>query len=224
MDDWGDAANFWTDDDRSQVDSEAEVRSPDDSGLGSPLSNTDESRPAWLQEFEAERCKLEDVVGFASEFRTIPRTQPTSQIVKPTDTTSRLIRKRWVLEDNRDVSNFDTILPPEQRAMIHPFELDPFQKRAILHVEKGEHVFVCAHTSAGAFISRHPLREYNVVLSLDSSLRGHVMCLHPPVPTPITLSVVPWKEFCECMYVFDILTPWNPLFYGQEKLWLLSTQ
>jgi hypothetical protein len=34
-----------------------------------------------------------------------------------------------------------------------PFDLDPFQKEAIYHVENGESVFVAAHTSAGIHIA-----------------------------------------------------------------------
>lgn len=36
-----------------------------------------------------------------------------------------------------------------QMAIEYPFELDPFQKQAILHLENGESVFIAAHTSAG---------------------------------------------------------------------------
>ena len=35
--------------------------------------------------------------------------------------------------------------------MQYNFELDDFQKSAILHLEKKESVFVAAHTSAGNF-------------------------------------------------------------------------
>ena len=34
-------------------------------------------------------------------------------------------------------------------ARVYPFELDPFQKEAIVHLERGDSVFVAAHTSAG---------------------------------------------------------------------------
>jgi superfamily II RNA helicase len=34
-------------------------------------------------------------------------------------------------------------------AIEFPFELDTFQKEAIIHLERGESVFVAAHTSAG---------------------------------------------------------------------------
>jgi antiviral helicase SKI2 len=34
-------------------------------------------------------------------------------------------------------------------AMEHPFELDDFQKQAVARLERGEYLFVAAHTSAG---------------------------------------------------------------------------
>ena len=42
-----------------------------------------------------------------------------------------------------------------------PFELDSFQKQAILHLENHESVFVAAHTSAGKTV----VAEYAVALS-----------------------------------------------------------
>ena len=42
-----------------------------------------------------------------------------------------------------------------------PFELDMFQKQAILHLEQHESVFVAAHTSAGKTV----VAEYAIALS-----------------------------------------------------------
>ena len=42
-----------------------------------------------------------------------------------------------------------------------PFELDPFQKQAIIHIESQESVFVAAHTSAGKTV----VAEYAIALS-----------------------------------------------------------
>ncbi|GBF97557.1 hypothetical protein Rsub_10158 [Raphidocelis subcapitata] len=42
-----------------------------------------------------------------------------------------------------------TALKAKGLAMEHPFELDTFQKEAVVHLERGEQVFVAAHTSAG---------------------------------------------------------------------------
>ena len=48
-----------------------------------------------------------------------------------------------------------------------PFELDVFQKQAILHLEKHESVFVAAHTSAGKTV----VAEYAIALSLKHMTR-----------------------------------------------------
>jgi len=45
--------------------------------------------------------------------------------------------------------------------MSFPFELDDFQKRAVLHLENRESVFVAAHTSAGKTV----VAEYAIALS-----------------------------------------------------------
>lgn len=55
--------------------------------------------------------------------------------------------RKWASEDTSDVTNFRKIVPNPVRE--YPFDLDPFQKRAIMHLEKNENVFVAAHTSAG---------------------------------------------------------------------------
>lgn len=54
---------------------------------------------------------------------------------------------------------FNKLVPnPAKR---YPFELDTFQKQAIIHIEKGENVFVAAHTSAGKTV----VAEYAIALS-----------------------------------------------------------
>lgn len=46
-------------------------------------------------------------------------------------------------------------------AIEYPFELDDFQKQAILHLEQAENVFVAAHTSAGKTV----VAEYAIALA-----------------------------------------------------------
>lgn len=63
------------------------------------------------------------------------------------------------LDTNQLVEDFDEQLP--EMAMKYPFELDVFQKLAILQLEKKNNVFVAAHTSAGKTV----VAEYAVALS-----------------------------------------------------------
>ncbi len=51
-----------------------------------------------------------------------------------------------------------------------PFELDVFQKQAILRLEEHENVFVAAHTSAGKTV----IAEYAIALSMKHMTRLEV--------------------------------------------------
>ena len=55
----------------------------------------------------------------------------------------------------------------KEPAKVYPFELDPFQQRAIEYVEKGESVLVAAHTSAGKTV----VAEYAIAVSLRDQSR-----------------------------------------------------
>eukprot|EP00918_Siedleckia_nematoides_P101961 GHVU01222752.1.p2 GENE.GHVU01222752.1~~GHVU01222752.1.p2 ORF type:complete len:244 (+),score=72.55 GHVU01222752.1:2218-2949(+) len=61
---------------------------------------------------------------------------------------SRMIRRKWVVEDRTNVDDFNETTRPNMVVQF-PFELDDFQKRAVRRLEAGESVFVAAHTSAG---------------------------------------------------------------------------
>lgn len=66
---------------------------------------------------------------------------------------------KWAAMDSTDTSKFREAVP--QPAISYPFELDHFQKAAIMHIEKGESVLVAAHTSAGKTV----VAEYAIALS-----------------------------------------------------------
>ncbi|KAK9173331.1 mRNA translation inhibitor SKI2 SFII helicase [Cryptosporidium meleagridis] len=86
-----------------------------------------------------------------------------------------LIRKKWSIEDERDVSNFREIIGYEpcikeysedledlgSVVLKYPYELDDFQKRAIINIHNGDHVLVAAHTSAG----KTAVAEYAIELA-----------------------------------------------------------
>lgn len=55
--------------------------------------------------------------------------------------------------------DFEQVVP--KYAFEYPFELDPFQKQAVYHLEKNESVFVAAHTSAGKTV----VAEYAIALA-----------------------------------------------------------
>ncbi|KAF9583911.1 hypothetical protein BGW38_008142 [Lunasporangiospora selenospora] len=69
--------------------------------------------------------------------------------------------REWahVVDVNAPFEDFHSLVP--EMAHGFPFELDTFQKRAVYHLEKGECVFVAAHTSAGKTV----VAEYAIALA-----------------------------------------------------------
>lgn len=86
--------------------------------------------------------------------------------------TSHLERKEksteWAehINVNEPVDDFTSQIP--NPACTYPFELDIFQKQAILHLEKRNCVFVAAHTSAGKTV----VAEYAIALTLRNMTRA----------------------------------------------------
>ena len=81
-----------------------------------------------------------------------------SNNAKITQTNRSLSYARQV-DLNRLPEDFDQIVP--ELAHPFPFPLDSFQLQAVYHLEKGESVFVAAHTSAGKTV----VAEYAIALS-----------------------------------------------------------
>ncbi|KAH7827165.1 putative antiviral helicase [Monocercomonoides exilis] len=71
------------------------------------------------------------------------------------------------LDETETQNTFAQQLP--HPAIVFPFQLDPFQQRAILHIERGDaFVFVDAHTSAGKSV----VAEYAIAVSLKNKTRA----------------------------------------------------
>ncbi len=78
-------------------------------------------------------------------------------------------RKSWAVTDYiplTDNADFHTLCP--NPALTFPFELDDFQKQAILRLEKRQCVFLAAHTSAGKTVCA----EYAVALAKKHCTRA----------------------------------------------------
>ena len=78
----------------------------------------------------------------------------------------RALQAVWARVDTSDVDDFASRVP--RPAITYPFELDEFQKRALVRLEQNEDVFVCAHTSAGKTV----VAEYAVALALRHRTRA----------------------------------------------------
>ncbi|KAF0302092.1 Antiviral helicase SKI2 [Amphibalanus amphitrite] len=99
----------------------------------------------------------------------LPLRQPEPALVLSTAAASdararsgRALRSsQWAeeVDISRPVEDFHRQVP--NMAHRYPYELDTFQKLAILHMERGESVFVAAHTSAG----KTAVAEYAIALS-----------------------------------------------------------
>ncbi|GBG28926.1 ATP-dependent RNA helicase DOB1 [Hondaea fermentalgiana] len=76
--------------------------------------------------------------------------------------------EEWVETRPMDTSAFDAVI--RNPALRFPFELDQFQKEAILHIERRESVFVAAHTSAGKTVCC----DYAIALAL----RNRTKCIY----------------------------------------------
>eukprot|EP01117_Protostelium_nocturnum_P003499 TRINITY_DN1455_c0_g4_i1.p1 TRINITY_DN1455_c0_g4~~TRINITY_DN1455_c0_g4_i1.p1 ORF type:complete len:1331 (-),score=569.99 TRINITY_DN1455_c0_g4_i1:196-4188(-) len=72
----------------------------------------------------------------------------------------------WAVMESIDVSDFNEMVP--EMAIDYPFDLDGFQKEAVIHLERGESVFIGAHTSAGKTV----VAEYAIALAAKHMTRA----------------------------------------------------
>jgi len=73
--------------------------------------------------------------------------------------------RTWAVMEPLSMDNFYELVP--EPALEYPFELDVFQKEAVYHLERGESVFVSAHTSAGKTV----VAEYAIALAAKHMTR-----------------------------------------------------
>ncbi|CAG9316920.1 unnamed protein product [Blepharisma stoltei] len=101
---------------------------------------------------------------------------------------------KYAIEDIRDISLFPTLVPIP--IITYPFELDVFQKRAIMRLEERSNVFVAAHTSAGKTV----VAEYAIALA--KMRKGRVIYTSPIK----ALSNQKYREFKNTFEDVGILT------------------
>ncbi|KAJ3176011.1 hypothetical protein HK101_010522 [Irineochytrium annulatum] len=92
-------------------------------------------------------------------------TTATVRLPKPVATAAK---REWahVVDVNKPFPDFYEKVP--DMAHKYPFELDLFQKRAVYHLERGDSVFVAAHTSAGKTV----VAEYAIALAQKHMTRA----------------------------------------------------
>jgi superfamily II RNA helicase len=100
---------------------------------------------------------------------TSPAIHPPINITNNKKDSSSATRKSWAVTDYIPItsnSDFHTLLP--NPALTFPFELDDFQKQAVLRLERSECVFLAAHTSAGKTVCA----EYAIALAMKHCTRA----------------------------------------------------
>ena len=109
-----------------------------------------------------------DVVDAALVEKMVRPTGIVDSAAVPTEPTASQavgVRESWAETALLDVSDFSSLVP--RPAQEYPFELDTFQKQAVARLERREHVFVAAHTSAGKTV----VAEYAMALCLKRGTR-----------------------------------------------------
>lgn len=94
---------------------------------------------------------------------------PSSTVKNSASKNDPKARKSWAVTDYIPITtnaDFHTLLP--NPALTFPFELDDFQKQAVLRLERSECVFLAAHTSAGKTVCA----EYAIALAKKHCTRA----------------------------------------------------
>ncbi|KAF8396881.1 hypothetical protein HHK36_018516 [Tetracentron sinense] len=109
-----------------------------------------------------------------------------SRLDGTSDSSGQQQKEAWVVSGGSEeiASRFHELVP--DMALDFPFELDTFQKEAIYYLEKGDSVFVAAHTSAGKTV----VAEYAFALASKHFTRA-------VYTAPIkTISNQKYRDFC----------------------------
>ncbi|XP_060071895.1 superkiller complex protein 2-like [Ylistrum balloti] len=121
---------------------------------------------------DAEESKEPEEISEAVE---IKKSESLEKLVQATDKGTEVetvkiktvVKEEWAVNVDIDAPVEDFYKRIPDMAYKWPFELDVFQKQAILHLENHDSVFVAAHTSAGKTV----VAEYAIALSLKHMTR-----------------------------------------------------
>ncbi|CAG8479523.1 5994_t:CDS:10 [Acaulospora morrowiae] len=127
-----------------------------------PADDEEDLETTQSQPFEGD---VEDAVDSLLPVQ-LPSLENAKVTNKPNDNDDQKGDWAHVIDINADISNFRELVP--ELAREYTFTLDSFQKHAIYHIEKGDSVFVAAHTSAGKTV----VAEYAIALSTKHETRA----------------------------------------------------
>jgi len=128
---------------------------------GSIFQWISEEKPAIQEEPKIVKSSTENIAEGLEEFLVLDTSNAENLSQKKMKSTE------WaeIIDVSSSVPNFKELVP--NPAFTWPFELDNFQKHAIVHLERGEDVFIAAHTSAGKTV----VAEYAIALSQKNMTR-----------------------------------------------------
>ena len=140
----------------------------DDLGMFEIKANTDQKKGELILDTSGE----EMIENLPEESSPPPRVKDDKDVIKISEGADKGMivggGTEWVevLNVNAPVDDFKVKVPDP--ACTYPFELDTFQKQAIIHLEQQDCVFVAAHTSAGKTV----VAEYSIALALKHMTRA----------------------------------------------------
>ncbi|KAL6565185.1 Antiviral helicase ski2 [Orobanche minor] len=120
------------------------------------------------------------------EILSVELVKSTPRVDGNTDIGGYQSKESWALSGSSEeiAEGFHELVP--DMALNFPFQLDPFQKEAIFYLERGDSVFVAAHTSAGKTV----VAEYAFALASKH-------CTRAVYTAPIkTISNQKYRDFC----------------------------
>lgn len=126
-----------------------------------------ESIPETVAESTTKPVYNTSVSGIDDDELLLLQSNNSDQVLMISETDIIVKNMEWaeMVDVTQPVVDFDLLIP--NPAHKYPFELDIFQKQAILKLEEHNHVFVAAHTSAGKTV----VAEYAIALSKQHMTR-----------------------------------------------------
>ena len=180
-----------SDDDAMSSDDDSSVDEDDDDNANNNNSNANESiaksEPTNSPDGDAndddDDDDIEDIDAFISELTTTTTSSAVDQSIMTQQKKSASVnihnplhiadkrqpdkeRKCWAVTTLLNLQDFHSVVP--NPAITYPFELDDFQKQAVARLERGECIFVAAHTSAGKTVCA----EYAIALARKHCTRA----------------------------------------------------
>jgi hypothetical protein len=134
----------------------------------------DGNEASTIERQEEETDDVEDIDAFLSELEaskldqgTVSKQQKSIKFMNKVMSVKKAKdRKCWAVTTSLNLEDFHSVVP--NPAITYPFELDGFQKQAVARIERGECIFVAAHTSAGKTVCA----EYAIALARKHCTRA----------------------------------------------------